>query len=296
MTMICYKHYTSIIMALENSYCEIESVTQLLDCNSVKVQNYIEICYNINESVRQTNIFTENENLLNIMISQINNRFDEFSLTVEQNNLNKVVNSVGNLLYEVYSTAIICGIDIDNCFDIVHKSNMSKLCKSEEEAILTVQWYLSNKLDIYDSPIYDMITLENTNYWVIKNKSTNKILKSINYTEANFEIANDYDDSCTNCEKVTIFNTVFGAIVNKTPQFNIFNKYPNMVLLRVNLIKEELNELIDAVKNHDFTEVIDALCDMLYVIYGAGDTFGFDVNKTFNIIHNVYMSKLCLTE
>ena len=66
---------------------------------------------------------------------------------------------------------------------------MSKLCKSEAEAIQTVkkyqQDYLSGKSP-YDSVYYHK--LDNSELYVIKNKSTGKALKSINYTKVELNL------------------------------------------------------------------------------------------------------------
>ena len=78
---------------------------------------------------------------------------------------------------------ILLGIDLNKSFDIVHKSNMSKLCTNVKEAQETVQWYKDND-NRYDSPSYR--NSDNADYWVVYNESTGKILKSINYTPANF--------------------------------------------------------------------------------------------------------------
>ena len=43
-----------------------------------------------------------------------------------------------------------------------------------------------------------------------------------------------------------------------------------IIKLRLDLIKEELNELEDAIKNKNLVEIADALTDILYVTYGAG--------------------------
>merc|ERR1712194_828928 len=51
-----------------------------------------------------------------------------------------------------------------------------------------------------------------------------------------------------------------------------------------------------AAKNHDMTEVLDALSDILYVTYGAGSSFGLDLDKAFGLVHESNMSKLCKTE
>ncbi len=62
--------------------------------------------------------------------------------------------------------------------------------------------------------------------------------------------------------------------------------------LRIDLIKEELEELIDAFNKQDLLEVADALTDILYVTYGAGHAFGIDLDKCFDEVQNSNMSKL----
>ena len=70
--------------------------------------------------------------------------------------------------------------------------------------------------------------------------------------------------------------------------------FPNtkIVNLRVDLIKEELLELEEAIKKKDIKEVADALTDILYVTYGAGTAFGINLDKCFEEVHNSNMSKL----
>ena len=60
--------------------------------------------------------------------------------------------------------------------------------------------------------------------------------------------------------------------------------FPNekTVQLRYELIKEELEELNQAIKDKDIKEVADALTDILYVAYGAGHAFGINLDKCFN--------------
>ena len=62
--------------------------------------------------------------------------------------------------------------------------------------------------------------------------------------------------------------------------------------LRIDLIKEELDELTEAINNKDLLEVADALTDILYVTYGAGHAFGIDLDKCFDEVQNSNMSKL----
>lgn len=97
----------------------------------------------------------------------------------------------------------------------------------------------------------------------------------------------------TNFEKVTTFNRSFGVTTHDTPQPNIFTTDPKLVALRLALITEEVNELKDAIATKDFTETIDALADILYVVYGAGSSFGIDLDKAFDLVHKSNMSKVC---
>ena len=62
--------------------------------------------------------------------------------------------------------------------------------------------------------------------------------------------------------------------------------------LRINLIEEELKELKEAIKNGDLKETIDALTDILYVTYGAGHSFGVNLDECFEEVQKSNMSKL----
>ena len=92
----------------------------------------------------------------------------------------------------------------------------------------------------------------------------------------------------TNFLKVKKFMKTFGQEVLESP------KFPNkkIIQLRINLIKEELNELEEAVENNDLLEVADALTDILYVTYGAGHAFGINLDDCFEEVQRSNMSKL----
>jgi len=92
----------------------------------------------------------------------------------------------------------------------------------------------------------------------------------------------------SNFNKVGTFMKTFGQEVKTKPSFSSdkINK------LRIDLIKEELDELQEAMKNNDLLEVADALTDILYVSYGAGHAFGIDLDKCFDEVQNSNMSKL----
>ena len=92
----------------------------------------------------------------------------------------------------------------------------------------------------------------------------------------------------SNFSKVGTFMKTFGQEVKTKPSFSTekINK------LRIDLIKEELEELTEAMNNKDLLEVADALTDILYVTYGAGHSFGIDLDKCFEEVQNSNMSKL----
>ena len=92
----------------------------------------------------------------------------------------------------------------------------------------------------------------------------------------------------SNFNKVGTFMKTFGQEVKTKSSFSSdkINK------LRIDLIKEELDELQEAMKNNDLLEVADALTDILYVTYGAGHAFGINLDKCFDEVQNSNMSKL----
>jgi len=100
----------------------------------------------------------------------------------------------------------------------------------------------------------------------------------------------------SNFEKVKEFNRAFDVKIPTTPQNQIFTSDPALVRLKVDLITEEVDELVDAVKRHDLVETADALADILYVVYGAGIAFGLDLDRAFHLVHQSNMSKLCRSE
>ena len=92
----------------------------------------------------------------------------------------------------------------------------------------------------------------------------------------------------TNFEKVKLFMNTYGQEVKDKAEFS--DAKTNK--LRIDLIKEELEELTHAMNDKNLLEVADALTDILYVTYGAGHAFGIDLDKCFDEVQNSNMSKL----
>ena len=92
----------------------------------------------------------------------------------------------------------------------------------------------------------------------------------------------------SNFFKVKEFMQKFKQEVKSKPSF----PGDNIIKLRINLIKEELLELEEALNDKNIEETADALTDILYVTYGAGHAFGIDLDKCFDEVQKSNMSKL----
>ena len=92
----------------------------------------------------------------------------------------------------------------------------------------------------------------------------------------------------TNFELAGDFMEAFNQEVKTEPEFPDFSTRE----LRLELIREEYEELEEAIENRDIVEVADALTDLLYVIYGAGHAFGIDLDACYTEVHYSNMSKL----
>ena len=92
----------------------------------------------------------------------------------------------------------------------------------------------------------------------------------------------------SNFKDVKIFMEKFGQMVRTKPQF----PDDKTMQLRLDLIKEELSELEEAMKTKNLKEVADALTDILYVTYGAGYAYGIDLDQCFKEVQRANMSKL----
>ena len=102
------------------------------------------------------------------------------------------------------------------------------------------------------------------------------------------KLPSNYYTKRSNFESVGQFMKTFGQEVKENSSFST----DKINELRINLIKEELDELIEAINKKDLIEVADALTDILYVTYGAGHAFGINLDECFEEVQNSNMSKL----
>ena len=87
------------------------------------------------------------------------------------------------------------------------------------------------------------------------------------------------------------FHTTFKLDFNENPTADLGVKTHE---LRYNLMKEENEEYLDAVKNNDLIEIADALGDMMYILCGTIIEHGLQdkIEAVFDEIQRSNMSKL----
>lgn len=92
----------------------------------------------------------------------------------------------------------------------------------------------------------------------------------------------------TNFERVQQFHKIYGQRIGTMPELADKNTQD----LRISLIEEELRELKEGLEKNDVVATADALTDLLYVVYGAGVSFGIDLDACFIEVHRSNLSKL----
>ena len=133
----------------------------------------------------QLEIFDRDPKLVEYRLSLVEEEFEELQEAIKNKDFTEVIDALTDIQYVVLGFYAAIGVDADSAFQIVHDSNMSKLCKTEEEAKESVHRYWQEMPQRYDSPNYRRA--DDNVHWVVYNESTKKILKSCNYTPANFE-------------------------------------------------------------------------------------------------------------
>lgn len=86
------------------------------------------------------------------------------------------------------------------------------------------------------------------------------------------------------------FHEFFGFNVHSEPQI----PSAEVITLRDNLIREEVDELLEASKNGDIVEAADAIGDILYVLLGTACEYGLIdmTEEIFDLIHTNNMKKV----
>lgn len=122
------------------------------------------------------------EKRCNLRISLIAEELKELEQAILDNDLVEVADALCDIQY-VLSGAVLefgLGSKFRQLFDEVQRSNMSKICRTEEEAIATMTYYKETKgIDSYYK--------KEGQIFLVYRQSDNKTLKSINYSPADLK-------------------------------------------------------------------------------------------------------------
>ena len=156
-------------------------------CFGIDANNIYSIVEDFFNFSLQKEITKTNPNLVKLKLSDIQTEINKFHKSIDNNDFNNMKYALFGILTETYRTCICFGINPNKAFGLVHDSNMTKFCVSEEEAQKTVEKYLNDTEKRYDTPTYKSLNIDNKTIYVVYNQSTNKVLKSMNYKPVSFE-------------------------------------------------------------------------------------------------------------
>lgn len=112
---------------------------------------------------------------LSLAMHLIYEESDELDDAIQNKSLNEIADAIGDLYFVVTQMAMVCGLNPKELVQKVYDSNMSKLCLTEDEAIQTLSAYLQKGIKAYIE--------QKDEYFIIKRKEDDKVLKSIKFKE-----------------------------------------------------------------------------------------------------------------
>ncbi len=113
------------------------------------------------------------------LYNYLNGYFNSIKKAHDENPL-KIIIDLNEYIEYLFKFAKFESIAIGTNFEIVHQNNMTKFCKTEEEAIATVEKYAKEDVEVYYK--------ERNGLFVVMRKSDNKVLKSINWIDPKLKV------------------------------------------------------------------------------------------------------------
>ena len=230
-----------------------------------------------------------------LRVSLLKEEVQELADAIKDNDIVEIADALADIQYVLSGAVLEFGMGgcFKSLFDDVQRSNMSKACKSLEEAEATRAHYKKTKdTDSYVQQISD-------DQWLVYRKGDDKALKSVEYSQTNLAPivtgATPYDQQTypepESLNSVAAFHRLFRCPVVMKPAIPSADRCQ----LRVSLLEEEVQELADAIKDNDLVEVADALADIQYVLSGAVLEFGMGqiFQTLFDEVQRSNMSKAC---
>lgn len=230
-----------------------------------------------------------------LRVALLQEEVQELEDAISEKDLIEIADALADIQYVLGGAVLEFGMGsiFKQLFDEVHRSNMSKACSTLQEAEDTRRHYKESKeTDSYIQQIDDT-------KWLVYRQGDDKVLKSVKYSPADLASVLKKNQQGTTSKmpspaalkSVADFHTLFRAPVLEQPAIPSMERCK----LRVSLLKEEVQELEDAVKANDLVEVADALADIQYVLSGAILEFGMPAifDNLFTEVQRSNMSKAC---
>jgi predicted HAD superfamily Cof-like phosphohydrolase len=122
------------------------------------------------------------ENRCKLRVALIAEELKELEVAILEKDIVEVADALCDIQYVLAGAILEFGLGekFKALFDEVQRSNMSKACKTEDEARQTVEHYLKKDGTVC---YYE----KKDDKWLVYRKSDNKTIKSINYSPANLE-------------------------------------------------------------------------------------------------------------
>jgi len=136
--------------------------------------------FNITSGLTPRSDFSDKE-LVRLKLGLIKEEVSEIEEAIEQNNKVEVLDGILDLLYVTFGLAVTYQLDdaVEEGFERVHASNMSKFCSTKLEAMSTIAAYKEKGIETHTKQVGSK--------WVIFRTEDGKVLKSIAYTPVDLE-------------------------------------------------------------------------------------------------------------
>ena len=107
---------------------------------------------------------------------------EEYKEACEQEDIIGIADALGDIMYVLCNGILVHGLKnkFNDIYQEIQRSNMSKICETEEIANQTVNYILNTKgIDCYHEKV--------DNHWVVYRSTDKKVQKSIKYSKPNLK-------------------------------------------------------------------------------------------------------------
>jgi predicted HAD superfamily Cof-like phosphohydrolase len=114
-------------------------------------------------------------------INFMKEELDELEEAVAQNDVVGIMDALGDIQYVLDGFFLNCGLHVvkDQILEEIHRSNMTKACKSPDDALKTMDHLYNQGIETYSE--------QKGEHYIIKRSSDGKIMKALDYSPVNLK-------------------------------------------------------------------------------------------------------------